>query len=341
VADHDVAEIKRALSDPTRVLEALGMMGQGKARARQAGGWMIRCPVHEDGEPSCSVQQKDGVILWKCWGCDASGDVLHLVAAARGMKIEHDFKRILIEAARLGGLWHLVEKLEGREPREPAPPPAPLPEPKPEPPRVWPPTDEVQSLWASCVPTSDDVVVADYLRARSLSPDAVDSRDLARALPEHGALPRWAVCTGGNWRNAGYKLVVPMYDAAGEIRSMRCWRVVDGEGPKRRPPFGHKAGELVMADGFAREMLRGQFEPYRLVIVEGEPDFLSRSIVTNDPHGANIGIVSGSWTKAFAERLPLGCRVAIRTDVDKPGNKYAAEIEATLQRRAFIWRRQA
>src|SRR5580692_5644942 len=98
---------------------------------------------------------------------------------------------------------------------------------------------------------------------------------------------------------------------------------------------------VLVADAFGRAMLRGEIKPYRIGIVEGEPDFLSRASVTNDAHGATFGIVSGSWTKAFAERVPLGARVYLRTDVDEAGNRYAQEIENTLRRRAFLWRRQA
>jgi hypothetical protein len=342
----DVNEIKLTLNDPTRALEGLGLMGQGKERQRQANGWMVRCFVHTDGSPSCSVQQKDGVILWKCWACQATGDILDMVAAANHLDIKTDFKAVLAAAARLGGLWHLVDKLEGRAPRESRPAPAPLPPVAPEPPREWPDKTDVDAFWSACTTTEESADVVAYLRARSLSPELVDARELARALPEQGALPVWARYRGGNpvsrtWRELGYKLIFPMYDASGDLRSVRAGRVVDGDGPKRLPPGRHKASELVMADAFGRAMLRGEFKPYRLTIVEGEPDFLTRAIVMNDPHGATIGIVSGSWTKAFAERVPLGCRVYLRTDVDDAGNRYAQEIEATLRRRAFLWRRQA
>jgi hypothetical protein len=341
VADQDVAEIKYALSDPTRVLEALGMMGQGKARARQAGGWSVRCPVHEDNSPSCSVQQREGVILWKCHGCGATGDVLTLVAVANNLKLDTQFKSVLAAAARLGGLWHLVDKFEGREPREPRPEFVPPPV-RIEPPREWPPKDEVDALWASCVSTSDHADASVYLRGRSLDPEIIDARGLARALPESGALPRWCVCRGGTWREVGYGLVIPVYDVTGEMRSVRVARVVDGEGPKRLPPFGHKASELVMADEFGLAMLRGQIQPYRVVIIEGEPDFLTRASVANDPHGCTLGIVSGSWTKAFADRIHVGARVAIRTHLDDAGDRYAAEITETLRRRTpHVYRRRA
>jgi hypothetical protein len=340
MSDADVREIKHALSDPRTVLEALGMMGQGKARARQTSGFMIRCPVHEDGSPSCSVQNKGGVILWKCWGCGASGDVLTLVAVANNLKIETEFKAVLLEAARLGSLWHLVDELQGREPREPRPAfvPPPVVE---ELPKEWPPQAEVDALWESCALTIGDDAVSEYLRSRSFDPEIIDSRELARALPKRGALPRWAVCVGGDWRRTGYKLIIPMYDATGTMRAVRACAVVAVDGPKRRPPYDHKAGELVMADHFGRAMLRGEIKPYRVTIVEGEPDFLSRASIMNDPHGATIGIVNGSWTKTFAERVPMGARVFLRTDVDDAGDRYAREIESTLRRRAFLWRRQA
>ena len=263
------------------------------------------------------------------------------MAVANNLKIESDFKGVLLEAARLGGLWHLVEKLQGREPREPRPAFVPPPVVS-EPPREWPPREDVDALWSSCAATNDDAEVAAYLRSRALDPDVIDGRGLARALPQQGALPRWCVCRGGSWREAGYKLVIPVYDAKGDMRGVRVGRVVDGDGPKRLPPFGHKAGELIMADEFGVAMLRGEIHPYNVVIVEGEPDFLSRASVANDPHGCTLGIWNGSWTSAFVDRIHIGARVALRTDVDKAGDKYAADITESLRRRTpNVYRRQA
>jgi hypothetical protein len=339
--ENDVAEIKRALSDPTRVLEALGMLGQGKARARQAGGWLIRCPVHNETTPSCSVQQRDGVILWKCWGCSATGDVLTLVAAAYNLKIGADFRSVILEAARLAGLWHVVDRLEGREPREPRPAPPTRPEASQEPPRPFPPQGEVEALWAACVPTSDDIDVAAYLQGRSLEPGAIDVRDLARALPPDGSLPRWARYRGSapesrSWRELGYRLVIPVFDPTGVMRSVRVARIGDGDGPKRLPPSGHKASELCMLDPFALRMVRGEWSGVRRVaIVEGEPDLLAQAIVSNDPHVATIGIVSGSWTSAWSDIVPEGSAVFLLTHNDQAGDRYANEIRESLTTRRF------
>jgi hypothetical protein len=305
--------------------------------------------MHQENGPSCSVQQKDGVILWRCWGCNERGDVLHLVAAAHGMKLDTDFKRVLLEAARLGGLWNIVDKLEGRaQPREAPTTPSPLQAPPmpAEPPREWPPKSEVDELWSACGRTANDPEVAAYLEGRAISPEMVDELDLARVLPAAGSIPWWAGYKGDAdsrrpWRTIGYKLIVPMYDALGVMRSVRGWRVVGDVGPGRLPAGGHKAGEMVMADALGLAMLRGEEKPYRVVIVEGEPDFLSRAIVTTDAKMATIGIINGSWTEDFAERFPLAAKVAIRTDLDKAGNRYADEIIATLQRRCFPRRLQA
>jgi hypothetical protein len=79
-------------------------------------------------------------------------------------------------------------------------------------------------------------------------------------------------------------------------------------------------------------MLRGEYQPERLLVVEGEPDFLSAACWKLDRPTARLGIVSGSWTHAFTLRVPMGCRVSIWTHADKAGDAYAAELIPTLKR---------
>lgn len=341
-----VPEIKAALSDPTKVLEALGIMGEGRARQRQAAGWLVRCPVHADRSPSCSVQNRGGELLWNCHACGAGGDVLALVGAVRGINLAgRGFVDAMIEAARIGGLWHIVDELEGRSTeadRRPATPPA-RPKPSPEPERAWPEKSEVDALWNACGPVSESEAATTYLDGRGIDAARVDALELGRVLPARGALPRWASYRGAaalssTWRELGYLLIVPMFDPEGSMRSVRAWRVAAGDGPKRLPPSGHKASGLVMADTFARAMLRGERTPERVVVVEGEPDHYARCIVTRDPRTAVLGIVSGSWSTAFAAKLPAGARVDIRTDADDAGDRYAAEIVASVKRRCIPYR---
>jgi len=82
--------------------------------------------------------------------------------------------------------------------------------------------------------------------------------------------------------------------------------------------------------------------PLRIVIVEGEPDFLTWS---NKPSDADeyapavIGVASGSWTINIANRIPAEATVVVRTHHDEAGDKYAAKIHETLVGRVADLRR--
>lgn len=95
-----------------------------------------------------------------------------------------------------------------------------------------------------------------------------------------------------------------------------------------------------MADELGAAMLAGTFVPKRVAIVEGEPDFLTVATRRHSELTATIGIVSGSWSSAFAAKVPLGVTVFLRTDQDRAGEEYAKEIAATLHHGRFIrrWR---
>ena len=74
-----------------------------------------------------------------------------------------------------------------------------------------------------------------------------------------------------------------MFNRLGVLRSLRARRVVAGEGPKNLAPAGFFTGGLVMADALGRKLLAtGQRPeswpatvPLRIVVAEGEPDFLT------------------------------------------------------------------
>jgi hypothetical protein len=97
----DPKAIKAALADPEMVLVLLGLLDGAK---RQAHGYLIRCPWHSERTPSCSVKlASDGTIAAHCFGCGVGGDVLSLVAAARGLDTRRDFGRVVELAADLAG----------------------------------------------------------------------------------------------------------------------------------------------------------------------------------------------------------------------------------------------
>ncbi len=146
MSDDAARDIKCSLADPVGLCDRLGLLGDRRSWQRQGGGLLIRCPVHDDRSPSCSVQTRHGVVLWKCHACDASGDALTLVAAVHGLTMTgDDFRQVLIVAAELAGLHGLVADLESGERRE-RPAMVQRPEPSPEPEREYPPASEVEDF---------------------------------------------------------------------------------------------------------------------------------------------------------------------------------------------------
>ena len=67
----------------------------GPRRGHQAQGL---CPFHEDTAPSFSVNLENGV--YKCFGCDAAGDIFSFIMRRRGF----DFKEALAELGRQAGV---------------------------------------------------------------------------------------------------------------------------------------------------------------------------------------------------------------------------------------------
>src|SRR5690606_11919946 len=102
-----------------------------------------------------------------------------------------------------------------------------------------------------------------------------------------------------DWRATGHRLIIRAFDAAGELRSVRAWRVREGDSPKRLPPAGCRSAGLVLADRAGWRLMRGECAPFVLFVVEGEPDWLAASLAA--PGGFGVwGVGSGSWTDEHA-----------------------------------------
>ena len=321
----DREAIRAALADPTHVAEALGLERSRTERHK----W--RCPRH--GGTSLSLRRgHDGTLQARCFGCDFGGDALTLVAEVEGLNMRRDFRRVLACAGELAGIYVDVTRPERPAYRSPVRIARAAP---PEPERTYPALDEVADLWSRGIAPEDDAEARAMLARRGLAVGP----DLARVLPLDATLPRWARHGGRSWTSTGHRLILPVYDAEGIMRSVRAWRVVDGDSPKRLPPVGYKAGGLVCACEFAVAMLRGTFAPRRVLILEGEPDFVSWATVrTEGKVLARIGVGAGSWTAEHAARVPDGAEVIVRTHRDPAGDCYAAEVARTLAGRCTIKR---
>jgi len=119
--------------------------------------------------------------------------------------------------------------------------------------------------------------------------------------------------------------------------------------PKSLAPKGYNVGGMVYVNALARTILQqGRApewwpvdRPLRLVITEGDPDFLTWSTRGGDADEtapAVMGVVSGSWTETIADRVPSGTQVGIRTHHDTSGKKYAQQIYETLKNRCHVLR---
>jgi CHC2-type zinc finger protein len=325
--------IASSFRDPRALVAALGLERAAKRLGR--GGIQVLCPWHNEKSPSCAVSVgRDGSVFVKCFGCDRSGDALGLIAAAKQLDVKSQYREVLEVACELGGLHDALAELRGEHaPSEPREQVETLPMPIA---RAYPPQDELLGFWATCLGVTWDNAATGLLRGRGIDPERVERLDLARTPPDAVPLPAWATYQGRSWLDTGHRMVLPVYDSDGHMRSVRAWRVTDGESPKRLPPAGYRASELVLANGVGLCMLRGEPVPGNVVLVEGEPDWMTRSMINQDI--AVIGIGSGSWSPAFAQRVPYGSQVLVRTHRDRAGDGYALKVLESVRGRAQVYR---
>jgi hypothetical protein len=338
--DH-AREVRNLLSDPDKLCRALGI------KARVSGRWaQIACPfgTHADRNPSCSLTvQRDGTILVKCWSCDVRTDALGLVALTLGLDVRTNFREVLAEGARLGGDLSLANEIsDGQSIPERKPVARPIFDPPP--PKEYPPADEILELWNAAIPVDECPDASGYLVSRRICPVLASSRRLLRVLRSDThwtRMPAWARHRGATWLQTGHRMLARAWDHNGKLRSLRAWRIVDraDDRPKRLPPSGHKAGGLVLANELAVKWLRGQVAAFRLIITEGEPDWVNAA-VTFGADDAVIGIGSGSWNESFARRVHRGTEVIIATHADAAGDAYAEQVLESLGERcpAYRWR---
>jgi hypothetical protein len=334
-----------SLTDIDALLDTWGLL---EGATRTSKGRNIVCPFHADTAPSCSVWLDDkGLFAFYCHGCTKGGDVFAFIASLNGLDTRDQFKEVLIEAARAANEPDILDQLEGRAvPHRTAhSSPAVKRERPPVQEKGYPPQEEVQAFFAGCVDVHKDQRAARWIEGRGLDPGTFKDwpSPLARVLKVQTSgspdCPPWA----DYWGGAGYRLIIPMYDYKGRLRSVRA-RNIEGRDPKAVPPKGFTVKGLVMADYNGLDLLKTGKRPkawneINVVITEGEPDFFTRCY-KRIPYTVNMGIVAGSWTADIAARIPTGAKVYIRTDDNTAGHKYADKIEETLRDRCKIYRRK-
>lgn len=304
-------EIRKALTDPRRVVEACGYSAEIVTEGK---GIKIRCPWHADeGRPNFQVSvRSDGTIGIWCFVCQKGGDVFHLIKALKGC----DFKEAKKIAQGIAGNSPVVAAVSSRD--------------------TYPNIEEVERFWKQSSPLTQDHELCKQLQARGIPPEMII--DLARAVPEVGWRPRWAWCKAP-WFDGGYRLVVPMYSDDAQLVSVHVRRFgIPNDNQKGASPTGHKIkGSMMLSPAAQREAAWKD-----TIIVEGAPNYLVLAALY--PERPVVGIISGSIKGCTFPRIPAGSRVWVWTDnelqknpqgelVPGAGSKYAQAIAEQLQGR--------
>lgn len=259
---------------------------------------------------------------WRCHRCQQGGDPVALLAATvTGEARPLNWDRV---GQALGDL-----NLEGSS--------------RPTRNRLRPSTDypslaEVQQLYGACGPLAGDEAALEWAKSRHLEGGQIDSLDLARVLPPGAPLPRWAQFRGQPWSLSQHRLIFPLYDGMGSLRSVRARSLNPQAEPaaKAAAPKGYRVGGLFMACPGARALLSGRETgpADKLLVAEGGPDFLTRRL-TMSADCAVIGIFAGSVSGSFETALPVEVPIYLGTHWDEAGERYAAKIRASLPNPCF------
>lgn len=295
---------------------------------------------------------------WRCHRCGAHGDPVNLASwvlqgaykpnGARWRELHSNCADLgLCDSPHEPGLrvlrghqGSLSRACSSRKPRPRPPELHAVPEP------IRPPEREVRSLWESCISVTRDTDVAGWLVGRGLEPEACAAQDVVRALPSRIEPPDWAVF-GRPWNQSGHRVIVPMFGPQGTLETLhaRSLRPRDPKGrDKAASPKGAQVAGTIMANEKGLDLLRqpegrgghgtDMFKA-TVLIAEGVPDFLTWA--THTEVYAVFGVIAGSWTSAFAERIPRDVRVLIRTHDDDAGHKYAQQVGETLRDRCNVF----
>jgi hypothetical protein len=308
----DVDELKARLSDPAGVAALLGLAGR-----REGQGVKVRCPWHDDGDPSCSLSRgADGGLRVRCFSCDARGDVLALIARVYGLDPRTDFARVLAQAQALAGMTSSSP---------PSPPPAP--------PLSASGFGAVFGALAAHAPASADAEAAAHLQSRGLTVSS-SWACLPREPAAREALRRAVegTCGAGAWQRAGlaawtdHRLVIPWRDPGGACYAWQR-RLLRPARPSEERYIASKGAPLTHPWGVEKPDPGGE-----CVFVEGAFDALSWAALAavRERVCRVLGIPGArGWRSSWAT-LAAGRRAVVALDADRAGEDAAAKIIGDL-----------
>jgi hypothetical protein len=308
------------------VVKALG----GAEALREGRRGITPCPACGDRVRGKSTRDRRGPVGmtrdamgWCCHRCGVKGDAVTLASYLCGQdgRVNREVKDACLRAG--------IINQEVKMPR--AVPVVTMP--------VYPPESEVRAVMRELFPVdkAPDLDALRWMMTRGLDATLQAQAGLVMTLARSTKLPDWARVKGQPWDATGHRLIAPLCDVNGAMRSLHA-RQIEDRGPfmpKGTNPVGFELRGLVLACPKARMMLANGEKIENLVIAEGLPDWLSwfHYYRSRDQKAGVIGIVAGAWTQAFADKIPSGTRIKIDAHDDANGHKYMATVAATLQRR--------
>jgi DNA primase len=312
----DAAEFKQRLSDIPALIEALGL---GEGAQPQKDGLVIRCPFHDDHNPSCSVFAADGGLGFKCFACPAKGDALSLIAKVNALDIKADFGKVMKIATAIADTIATngatkVATMVRLDLHEPA-----------------------QRLLERCPLDGNKAVVA-YLEHRGLLAEAAadgwgalpgDAVALASLIADLGAdAQTLGLCSSsGLAKHSANVLIIPWHTADGRIDLIQR-RTVGSDSSKRYVmPAGYGANAP-----YGAERVRKTSSP--LAIVEGAFDVLGyrKLCALEDIDRDVIGVPGVASWKVEWDALVAGRDVILSFDNDDAGHKGAEQIGPRLRK---------
>ena len=90
---HPTTSDRHNIDDLKARADLLEVIQQSGVPLRKVGlNWLGRCPFHEDGEASLSANPAEQ--LWRCFGCQAGGDVLRFIQLKESLTFPQALERL-------------------------------------------------------------------------------------------------------------------------------------------------------------------------------------------------------------------------------------------------------
>lgn len=158
------------------------------------------------------------------------------------------------------------------------------------------------------------------LRLRDVRDPRLDPFLAAKGLTREA--PAGYLVRQPEWFPSGFPLVVPAFNAAGELTSMHGRSLdISGRRTKTWPRGVSSTGLLLLDPQWARPWLRGGTPPSAVLIAEGITDYLAASA-----HMPVIGVTSGSFEALKLIRFERDTSIYSALDPDRAGERYAMKL---------------